>query len=153
MSRSKQTEPSWPKCSSTQTCFIYLHVRNKTFPGVNFSTMCRKKTKKKKNPQQSTWHLIKKLEALELSLVEFPDMSVLKLCNREEGTPPLWSGCLSPPSLIPTPGSQNSESKRKQSVRGSNSNRAWNRFKNCATSDIWFLVVALMWHLLQTTNL
>lgn len=39
-----------------------------------------------------------------------------ELYNGEEGTPPLWSGCLSPPSLIPTPSSQNPESKRKQSV-------------------------------------
>lgn len=59
-----------------------------------------------------------------------------ELYGGEEGTPPLWSGCLSPPTLIPTPSSQNPKSK-KTIIGGCSSNGAWNRCKNRSASALW----------------
>lgn len=43
-----------------------------------------------------------------------------KLYNKEEGTPPLWSGCFSPQSLNPNEELPNVELKRKQSMEAEN---------------------------------
>lgn len=51
--------------------------------------------------------------------MEFPHISVLNY-NTEEGTPPLWSGCLSAPSWNPSDTLPNAEFKRKQSMEAAN---------------------------------
>lgn len=109
-------DPNVPPNTPVPSALFHLHVLNKTFPGVNFSTMCIKQTKTK-NPLRSS--CITSYQGTGSSGTTASGVSrhvSFELYNREEGTPPLWSGCLSPPSLIPTPSSQNPESKRKQSV-------------------------------------
>lgn len=130
---------------------LHLHVLNKIFHGANFCTMCIKQTKReKKNPQRSG--CITSYQGTGSSGTIASGLSrhvSFELYSVEEGTPPLWSGCISPPSLIPTTSSQNPKSERKQSVEAA-------ALTECETDA---KIVShlpydstLMWHLLQTTN-
>lgn len=47
-------DPNVPPNTPVPSALFHLHVLNKTFPGVNFSTMCIKQTKTKKNPLRSS---------------------------------------------------------------------------------------------------
>lgn len=94
-------------------------------------------------------HLIKELGSSETIASGLSRHVSFELYSGEEGTPPLWSGCLSPPTMIPTPSSQNPKSERKQSVEAA---ALTERETDAKTVPRLHYDSTLMWHLLQTTN-